>query len=61
MVFAVNYDGVTIKQVAGWMVIGEGPFWDFENNILLFVDASRNCVYRLFENRPDPIKLGKRI
>ena len=57
---AVNYNGASIREVADdVMVHGEGPFWDYENNVLYFVDIAQHRVYRFLENRLEYVQLGK--
>lgn len=58
---AVNYNGISIKELSNdVMTLGEGPFWDSENNILYFVDILKNRVYRYFQNGLlEHVQLGK--
>lgn len=54
----VNYNGTSIKEVAENLTLGEGPFWDSENNVLYFVDIYQYRVYRYFQNRLEHVQLG---
>lgn len=56
----VNYNGTSIKEVAKNLTLGEGPFWDSENNVLYFVDIYQYRVYRYFQNRLEHVQLGIR-
>jgi len=54
----VNYSGTSIKEVAENLTLGEGPFWDRENDALYFVDIYQHRVYRYYRNRLDHVQLG---
>jgi len=58
---AVNYNATSIKEVAENLTLGEGPFWDSENNVLYFVDIYEHRVYRYYENRLEHIVLDDKV
>lgn len=56
---AVDYKSASIKKLSDdVMAVGEGPFWDAENNVLYFVDIGQHRVYRHFQNRLEHVQLG---
>ncbi|VVC39655.1 Six-bladed beta-propeller, TolB-like,SMP-30/Gluconolactonase/LRE-like region,Senescence marker [Cinara cedri] len=58
----VNYNGISIRQVADdVMVHGEGPFWDSENNVLYFVDIAQRRVYRLVQKSLEYVQLNGEV